>query len=170
MQRDRLQSFVGNGEKAVPTFSATEMQRRQDAIRAHMAQAGVDAALFTSYHNINYYSDFLYCQFGRRYGLLVDHQAMTSISAGIDGSQPWRRTFGGRNLTYTDWQKDNYFHAIRQLTGGVKRLGIEFDHVNIDLLNQLKSEFPHMEFVDIAQPAMQLRMVKSPEEIAHIEK
>jgi creatinase len=169
MQRERLQNYVGNGERVRPTFSDTEMARRLGAIRTHMAAAGVDAALFTSYHNINYYSDFLFCQFGRRYGLLVDHQISTSISAGIDGGQPWRRTFGGRNLTYTDWQKDNYFHAIRQLTGGVKRLGIEFDHVNIDLLDLLRSEFPGMEFVDIAQPAMRLRMIKSAEEIAHIE-
>ncbi|WP_420838901.1 aminopeptidase P family protein [Aliiroseovarius sediminis] len=146
------------------------MQRRLDAIRAYMKDANIDAALFTSYHCVNYYSDFLYCQFGRRYGFLVDHDIATSISAGIDGGQPWRRTFGGRNITYTDWQKDNYFHAIRQLAGGAKRLGIEFDHVNIDLLNLLKSEFPDMEFVDIAAPSMRLRMIKSAEEIAHIEK
>ncbi len=170
MQRERLQDYVGNGEKVTATFSAAEMQRRTDGIRAHMAKADIDAALFTSYHCINYYSDFLYCQFGRRYGFLIDHTVATSISAGIDGGQPWRRTFGGRNVTYTDWQKDNYFHAIRTLTGGVTRLGIEFDHVNIDTLNLLKSEFPDMEFVDIAAPSMRLRMIKSAEEVAHIEK
>jgi len=170
MQRERLQNYVGNGEPVQPTFSATEMQRRADLIRKVMAENGIDAALFTSYHCINYYSDFLFCYFGRRYGLLVDHNIMTSISAGIDGGQPWRRTFGGNNVTYTDWQKDNYFHAIRQLTGGVKRLGIEFDHITIDTLNLLKSEFPQMEFVDIAQHAMRQRMIKSAEEIAHIEK
>jgi creatinase len=167
MERERFQDYTKNGDKVVPTFSATEMQRRQDSIRAHMAAAGVDAALFTSYHNINYYGDFLFCYFGRRYGLVIDHTMATSISAGIDGGQPWRRTFGG-NVTYTDWQKDNYFHAVRKLTGGVKRLGIEFDHINIDTLNLLKSEFPGMEFVDIAAPAMRLRMIKSDEEIAHI--
>ena len=170
MERERLQNYVGNGDKAVPTFSDAEMQRRLDGIRGHMAKAGIDAALFTSYHCINYYSDFLFCYFGRRYGFLVDHNIATSISAGIDGGQPWRRTFGGKNVTYTDWQKDNYFHAIRGLTGGVKRLGIEFDHINIDTLNLLKSEFPHMEFVDIGAASMRLRMIKSPEEIAHITK
>jgi creatinase len=36
-----------------------------------MARTGVDSVLFTSYHNINYYSDFLYCSFGRFYGLVV---------------------------------------------------------------------------------------------------
>ncbi|MDO5703546.1 MAG: aminopeptidase P family protein [Paracoccus sp. (in: a-proteobacteria)] len=169
MERERLQNYVGNGQKAVPTFSAAEMQRRQDAVRAHMAGAGIDAALFTSYHNINYYADFLYCQFGRRYGLVIDHDKATTISAGIDGGQPWRRSFGG-NITYTDWQKDNYFHALRQLTGTARRIGIEFDHVNIDLLTLLRSEFPDVEFVDIAAPAMRLRMIKSPEEIAHITK
>jgi creatinase len=170
MERERLQNYVGNGEPVTPTFSATEMQRRADMLRKVMADNGIDAALFTSYHCINYYSDFLFCYFGRRYGLLVDHNIMTSISAGIDGGQPWRRTFGGKNVTYTDWQKDNYFHAIRQLTGGVKRLGIEFDHITIDTLNLLKSEFPNMEFVDIAQLSMRQRMIKSAEEIAHIEK
>ncbi len=167
MQRDRLVDFTDNGKKVQPTFSATEMTRRLAAIRGVMADSAIDAALFTSYHNVCYYSDFLYCQFGRRYGLFVDHETATSISAGIDGGQPWRRTFG-RNITYTDWQKDNYFHAIRQVIGGTKRLGIEFDHVNIDLLNLLRAEFPGVEFVDIAAPAMRLRMVKSAEEIAHI--
>ncbi|EKE45709.1 hypothetical protein OCGS_0181 [Oceaniovalibus guishaninsula JLT2003] len=167
MERERLQNYVGNGEKARPTFSAGEMQRRQDAIRGHMAEAGIDAALFTSYHNINYYADFVYCSFGRRYGLVIDQNNATSISAGIDGGQPWRRTFGG-NVTYTDWSKDNYFHAVRQLVGKARRIGIEFDFVNIELLNLLKSEFPRVEFVDIAAAAMRLRMIKSAEEIAHI--
>ena len=167
MERERLQDFSGNGSKVAGTFSAGEMQRRLTAIRSYMAQARIDAALFTSYHNINYYADFMYCQFGRRYGLLVDHDIVTSISAGIDGGQPWRRTFG-RNLTYTDWQKDNYFHAIAQVIGAARRVGIEFDQVSVDLLNLLQDAFPSVVFVDIAAPAMRLRMIKSAEEIAHI--
>ena len=169
MKRERLQDFTNNGEKVVPTFSTAEMTRRLNSIRSHMASKDIDAALFTSYHNICYYSDFMYCYFGRRYGLVVDHNKSTSISAGIDGGQPWRRTFGG-NITYTDWQKDNYFHAVRQLVSGVKRLGIEFDHINVDTMNSLKSEFPSIEFVDIAYSAQRLRMIKSAEEIEHITK
>lgn len=168
-QRERLQDFTNNGVKVQSTFSAQEMTRRLTAIRGYMAVNNIDAVLFTSYHNICYYSDFMYCYFGRRYGLVVDHNKSTSISAGIDGGQPWRRTFGG-NMTYTDWQKDNYFYAVRQLVGGVKRLGIEFDHINIDTLNLLQSEFPGIEFVDIAYSAQRLRMIKSAEEIEHITK
>ena len=167
MQRDRLQDFSGNGEKARQTFSEQEMKRRQTSIRKHMADAGIDAALFTSYQNINYYSDFLYCRFGRRYGLVLTADKATTISAGIDGGQPWRRTFGD-NVVYTDWQRDNYFHAVRGLIGDAGRVGIEFDEVDIDFLNLLKAEFPKVEFVDIAASAMRLRMIKSEEEIAHI--
>lgn len=167
MERERFQNFTNNGDKAKPTFSAAEMQRRHDAIRQHMAENSIDAALFTSYHCINYYSDFLYCYFGRRYGFVVTADKATSISAGIDGGQPWRRTFGD-NVTYTDWSRENYFHAVRKLVGSAGRIGIEFDHVNIDLLNLLKSEFPGVDFVDIAAPSMRLRMIKSAEEIAHI--
>ncbi|MEH6835325.1 MULTISPECIES: aminopeptidase P family protein [Falsihalocynthiibacter] len=167
MDREVFQDYTGNGPKAAPTFSAPEMQRRLTAIRTYMASENIDAALFTSYHNINYYADFLFCSFGRRYGLVVDHTTATSISAGIDGGQPWRRTFGN-NVTYTDWNKDNYFHAVDKLAGTANRVGIEFDHVNIELLRQLEAFFPEMEFVDISKPAMRLRMIKSAEEIAHI--
>ena len=105
------------------------MARRQNDVRTWMADNDVDAALFTSYHCINYYSGFLFCYFGRKYGLVVDQDDATTITSAIDGGQPWRRSHGD-NITYTDWRKDNYFRAVQQLTKGVKRVGIEFDHVS----------------------------------------
>ena len=59
---------IENGPKAEPTFSATEMSRRLERLRAHMAREEIDAVLFTSFHNINYFTDFMYCAFGRAYG------------------------------------------------------------------------------------------------------
>ena len=167
MQRDRTQNYTNNGVKVEPTFSVAEMQRRQDALQALLVGNEIGAALLTSYHNINYYADFLYCQFGRRYGLVVTADAVTSISAGIDGGQPWRRTVGA-NVTYTDWSRDNYYHAVRDLVGSARRIGLEFDHVSVEFLGQLQAAFPAVEFVDVAAPAMRLRMIKSAEEIAHI--
>ncbi len=167
MQRERFQDYTGNGDKAQGTFSDAEMQRRAHSMRQHMSEQDIDAILFSSYHNINYYSDFLYCQFGRRYGLVMTPDELTSISAGIDGGQPWRRT-AGSNLTYTDWSHDNYLQAVKRLLGQVRRVGLEFDHVNIDFLAELKAFFPQIEFVDVAAAAMRLRMIKSEEEIAHI--
>ena len=166
MERERLQQFR-NGDKAVPTFSAAEMQRRLGSLRRHMAEARLDAVLLTSYHNINYFADFLYCSFGRRYGLVVTDSKTVSISAGIDGGQPYRRTFGD-NIAYTDWRKDNFFHAVQQETVGCRRIGIELDHVSVDLHRLLKEALPGAELVDVGHATMWMRTIKSAEEIALI--
>ncbi|MFU0507165.1 aminopeptidase P family protein [Pseudaminobacter sp. NGMCC 1.201702] len=162
----RLQE-MHNGEKVVPTFSETEMKRRQDGLRRMLADLKLDAALVTSYHNINYFADFIYCSFARRYALIVTDTKATSISAGVDAGHPWRRTFGD-NITYTDWRKDNYFHALQRQLKGLKRVGIEFDHVTLESRALLQEAFPDVEFRDIGQPIMWMRTIKSPEEIAII--
>lgn len=162
----RLQK-MHNGEKAVATFSAAEMTRRQDGLRRILADLKLDAAVLTSYHNICYFSDFMFCYFGRRYAFVVTPQKAVSVSAGIDAGQPWRRTFGD-NITYTDWQRDNYFYTLQQTLPGVKRIGIEFDHVNLEFRKLLQDAFPSVEFVDIGAPTMWLRTIKSAEEIVLI--
>ena len=159
---------IKNGEKVTPTFSAQEYANRQAKLRAYMARHGIDAAVFTSYHNINYYSDFLYCAFGRHYGLVVTQDKVVTISANIDGGQPWRRTVGTENIVYTDWQRDNFFVAIQQALPRAGRVGIEFDHLNLLSRDKLASRYPDAEWVDIAAPCMRMRMIKSAEEHAII--
>ncbi|MDX1610000.1 MAG: aminopeptidase P family protein [Halofilum sp. (in: g-proteobacteria)] len=158
---------IENGQPVPGTFSDHEMQRRLDRLRAVMAERAVDAVLFTSYHNINYYSDFLYCAFGRNYGLVVTQEASTTISANIDGAQPWRRSFGD-NIVYTDWHRDNFFVAVRRLVRDGMRVGVEYDHINLENLRKLQGALPGSELVDISQAIMQQRMRKSAEEIEHI--
>ena len=143
------------------------MNRRLEALRRAMAENAIDAALFTSYHNINYFADFLYCSFGRFYGLVVTQSGSTSISANIDGGQPWRRTFG-ENLVYTDWQRDTFFSAVKKLLPDGITIGVEFDHLTLDNQRKLKEALPGARFVDISKIAMRQRMVKSDEEIALI--
>ena len=159
---------IKNGEKVTPTFSAQEYANRQATLRAYMAQNGIDAAVFTSYHTLNYYSDFLYCSFGRHYALVVTQDSAVTISANIDGGQPWRRSMGTENIVYTDWQRDNYFVAIQQALPKAGRIGIEFDHMNLLNRDKLGSRYPQAEFVDIAAPCMQMRLIKSAEEHAVI--
>ena len=152
-----------NGEKVKPTFSAREMNARLSKLRACMASNDVAAALFTSIHNINYYADFVYCSFGRSYGLVVTQDAHTTISANVDYGQPWRQSFGD-NVTYTDWQRDNFFVAVKELVADKGRVGIEFDHVTLRNRARLEAALPGVEFVDIADPCMRMRMIKSEEE------
>lgn len=156
-----------NGEKVSGPFSDSEMSRRQGALRDKMDLFELDACLLTSIHNIAYFSGFVYCAFGRRYGLVIDHDRCTSISAGIDGGQPFRMTYGS-NITYTDWQKDNYWHAVKSLTNGVTRLGVEADHLSVESVEMLRAALPDVKLIDIAQETMSMRTIKSQEEIDHI--
>lgn len=166
LEMERLKR-IPNGERVQPTFSAAEMERRQAGLRRILAELDLHAAILTSYHAICYYSDFLYTRFGRRYALVVTADSVTSVSANIDGGQPWRRTVGD-NLVYTDWRRDNYFHALQTLLPRATRIGIEFDHVDLDTRRLLGDAFPDATFLDVAAPSMRQRMVKSAEEIALI--
>ena len=156
-----------NGERVTPMFSPSEMERRLDAVRGLMGELDVEAVLFTSYHNINYYGDFLYCSFGRPYGLIVTPDGQTSVSANIDYGQPYRRTYGD-NIVYTDWQRDNYFRAVHELLPGVRRLGVEFDHMTLQVREKVERFLPGVELIDVSAGCMRQRMIKSREEIAVI--
>ena len=156
-----------NGEQVPGTLSKAEMAARVERLRACMNERGIDAVLFTSYHNINYYSDFLYCAFGRSYGLVVTGTDHTTISANIDGGQPWRRSVED-NVTYTDWQKDNYFAAVRKLIKDGSTVGVEYDHLTLQNFEKLKAALPASSFEDVGASTMRMRMIKSKEEIAHI--
>ena len=162
---------LNNGEKVTPTFSRTEMKRRNDNLRRILAEKDIDAVLFTSYHNINYYSDFLFTAFGRNYGLVVTQEQHVTVSANIDGGMPWRRSYDD-NIVYTDWQKDNFLYAVKKVlsdsNNNTRRLGIEGDHVTLETRQKIVDAFPNVELVDVAGVTMAQRMFKSAEEIEHI--
>ncbi|MBM9403101.1 M24 family metallopeptidase [Gluconacetobacter azotocaptans] len=51
---------------------------------------------------------------------------------------------------------------------GARRVGIEFDHVPLELLRLLEAAFPDVTFVDVAEATMWMRTIKSVEEHALI--
>ncbi|MBT4016295.1 MAG: M24 family metallopeptidase [Deltaproteobacteria bacterium] len=155
---------IQNGRKQTPIFSAAEMENRLAKLRTQMAVENIDAVIFTSIHNINYYNHFVYCSFGRPYGLVVTQDKLKSITANIDGGHPWRRGFG-ENVIFTDWEKDNYFKAMQQEVTNSGRVGIEYDHINLENLKKLQDALSDAELVDISKITMRQRMVKSAEEI-----
>ncbi|UUX49032.1 aminopeptidase P family protein [Nisaea acidiphila] len=156
-----------NGAKAPLPFSTAEYDRRLKGLRTLMDGLGVEAVLFTSMHNIAYYSGFLYCSFGRPFGCVVTRDKCTTVSANIDGGQPWRRSVD-ENVIYTDWQRNNFWRAVKELIGAAGKIGIEGDHLTLQARDTLAEVGGIKEIVDIAPAAMRQRMVKSPEEIALI--
>ncbi|MDH5797250.1 MAG: aminopeptidase P family protein [Paracoccaceae bacterium] len=156
-----------NGQKAILPFSSDEYEARLKGLRSLMKDAGVEAAVLTSMHNIAYYSGFLYCAFGRPYALVVTDTDSVTISAGIDAGQPWRRCHGD-NITYTDWKRDNYWRAIASVSGTGKAIGYEADHLTLLQSEKLNAFLRPSRTVDIAPATMQQRMRKSPAEISLI--
>ena len=133
-----------------------------------MEEQQIDAVVLTSYHNINYYTGFLFCYFGRKYAAVVTPDKCVTISAGIDGGQPWRRS-AYDNITYTDWHKGNFFYAVNHVLGSsVKKLGLEFDNVTLDNRAKFDALYPSCNMVDVGTPLMRHRMTKSKEEQAVI--
>jgi creatinase len=156
-----------NGEKAPLPFSQAEYASRLAKLRRIMGDAGVEAAVLTSMHNVAYYSGFLYCSFGRPYACVVTAERCVTVSANIDGGQPWRRSVG-ENVIYTDWTRDNYWRAVREIAGPVKSVGIEGDHLTLAQSAKLAEFLGAPRTIDIAPATMAQRIDKSAEEIALI--
>ena len=156
-----------NGSKAKLPFSDQEYKNRLNKIRETMSKKKVDMVILTSMHNIAYYTGFIYCSFGRPYGCVISEKKIVTISANIDASQPWRRS-NCDNLIYTDWKRDNFLRAIVSIIGREdppKNIGIEEDHLTLEMMSKVKSIFTFSTFKDVSKDLMNLRMIKSKEEI-----
>ena len=157
---NRPQSYrFHQGDRVLP-FADAEYEARLADLRAVMAVQEIEACVFTSMHNIAYYSGFLYCSFGRPYGLVVTLIESVTITAGIDAGQPWRCCYGD-NVTYTDWQRDNYWRTLLSVTGEGRVIGCEADHLTLVQSEKLNAFLKPKRGVDIASAAMQQRMMKS---------
>ena len=148
-------------------FTDKEYKSRLEKIRKVMSNSNIDMAVLTSMHNIAYYTGFIYCSFGRPYGCVITQKKIVTISANIDASQPWRRSHC-ENIIYTDWKRDNFLKAIVSIIGRdepPKIVGIENDHVTLDIKDKIGSILPFSVFKDISKELMMSRMIKSKEEI-----
>ena len=156
-----------NGKKVKLPFTEQEYKTRLKNLRIVMSNNNLDMIILTSMHNIAYYTGFIYCSFGRPYGCVITKNKVTTISANIDASQPWRRSVYD-NVIYTDWKRDNYLKAIVSIIGRdepPKNIGIENDHVTLDMKEKLISIFSFSKFSDVSKYLMDIRMIKSNEEI-----
>ena len=156
-----------NGDKAKLPFTEKEYQTRLNNLRNVMNKNNLDMIILSSMHNIAYYTGFIYCSFGRPYGCVITEKKTVTISANIDASQPWRRSHCD-NVIYTDWKKDNFLKAVVSIIGREdppKNIGIEEDHLTLEMMSKFKSIFTFSSFKDVSKYLMNLRMIKSKEEI-----
>ncbi len=156
-----------NGEKVKLPFTNQEYNNRVSNLRSIMDKKNLDIVILTSMHNVAYYTGFIYCSFGRTYACVITKKKITTISANIDASQPWRRSHCD-NIIYTDWKRDNYLKAILSIfekNNPPKNIGLEYDHITLDMKKKIGSIFESSVFYDVARDLMNQRMIKSKEEI-----
>ncbi len=156
-----------NGNKVKLPFSNEEYNQRVFKLRSVMEKNKIDMVFLTSMHNVAYYTGFIYCSFGRPYGCLITNDKIFTISANIDAGQPWRRSHCD-NVIYTDWKRDNFLKAIVSVIGRnepPKNIGLEYDHITLDIREKIGSIFSYSVFKDISKDLMKIRMIKSGEEI-----
>ena len=142
-----------NGSKVKLPFTDKEYKNRSNKLREEMSKNNLDMIILTSMHNIAYYTGFIYCSFGRPYGCVITNKKVVTISANIDANQPWRRS-AYDNVIYTDWKRDNFLKAIVSIIGRdkpPKNIGIEYDHVTLEVENKLKSIFSFSNFGDVSK-------------------
>jgi len=158
---------IKNGTKATLPFSDSEYKSRQEKLKQVMSKNNLDMIILTSMHNVAYYTGFVYCSFGRPYGCIITEKKTVTISANIDAGQPWRRS-ACDNIIYTDWKRDNFLKAIVAVIGKSntpKSIGIENDHVTLEMKEKLASLFVSSKMIDVSKDLMKLRMIKSNEEL-----
>ncbi|MDA9293675.1 aminopeptidase P family protein [Amylibacter sp.] len=158
-----------NGEKPPLQFSQAEYDMRLNGLREIMSVMGLEAVILTSMHCVSYYTGFTYCSFGRPYACIVTHNEAFTISAGIDGGQPARRS-ATKNIIYSDWKRDNFWRAVKSCIGNAKVLGIEGDHITIVQQSKLNDFLNPAKIIDIAPASMKQRMIKSNDELELIRK
>src|SRR5699024_10275566 len=123
---------------------------------------------YTTLFRSKYFSDFVPSPFGRTFAVVITPQGSTTVTPWVDGGMPWRTTYGD-NIVYSDWEKKNFFRAIDRVLADhritTSRLGIEFDGLKVEEYSSFQSWFEDGELVNMAEPIMLQRLLKSDEEV-----
>ena len=82
------------------------------------------------------------------------------VSHGEERTETTLPTRTGKKTTFFTWSINS--------PGEYKTIGLEFDHVNLVNFDKFKDALPKASLVDVGDPTMKMRMIKSGEEIAHI--
>ena len=155
-----------NGQQLDLTFSNAEFERRLTRVRELLSTHNLDAFVLTSMHNIKYFSDFVPSH-SVAFAVVITAR-IDNRYPWVDGGMPWRTTYGD-NIVYSDWEKKNFFRAIDRVLADHRitpsRLGIEFDGLKVEEYRSFQSWFEDVELVNMAEPIMLQRLLKSDEEV-----
>ena len=136
------------------------MVKRIENLRAKFDTLGVEAVLITSRANHRYFTKFDnedgYLLITRDRALAYEDFRYAEIAEKLLAP------------TYTIYQAFPFCDIVREL--GIKSIGIEGEHMSLNVYNMYKNMLPNVEFIDVSDAILSLRQVKDEWEIAQIRK
>ena len=149
-----------------------KLQERMIDFQNRLGDEKIDLALIEDADNIYYlsgYWGYLAMDFGRPTILIVPQSGSpTIITPGLEAEMARAMAWIEDIREWTDGVGGEWAAHLQDLLGGFKnkRIGILRHKTHPMILECLQSEFPGVPSVDISDTLADMRMVKSPEEIA----
>ncbi len=168
----------------MPVFTRAEMDRRHEALRRRMREAGLDAVLATSYPNFYYLSGAPVHPFGRPIACLVpaDGEPVT-ITSIIERGHMLLQTWIKDVRNYWDFNPTpaiedprpplvslthHLVQAVEDRGLARKRIGFEEGMLPVGHLTAFREALPGVDWAPATALVDRLRLVKSAEELAFI--
>jgi Xaa-Pro aminopeptidase len=152
------------------TFDVQEFASRIERVRKHLRGSGVDVALFDEIEAMTWLSGYGNSENRWRcVGVPAEAEPFFLIRA-LDAGPCRKRTWISDVPTFRDWEDP--FAVLRGTLAArgldAARIGLDYNSYGMPLarFKRLKAALPRADFVDIGPVAWELRLRKSPAEIA----
>lgn len=147
------------------------VNKRIERMREAMQRRGVDTAILMRPENVFYFSNFNPIIISHvPYFIITKDDAFLLVHC-IRHDHAVNEGAVDKVLCYGKWGATqaiamDALDAMREILGDAPMaIGVEGDYANMNFLNKLKTKLDVKEYVDVAQDAMDLRLIKDPHEI-----
>lgn len=174
--RSMIDAPVGEGEERVSSrtrlFSSEEYGARLRTVRAHMAARGVEVLLVDETEHLGYLAGW-HASGSMYHACLVpldDEPVM--VLRRLDEAAFLERTWLARSILFADTEDpiDVVVRTLARIGAATARLGVELDshYLTVQRYAALRAGLPGATFVDFAGVIRELRLRKSPQEVAYL--
>lgn len=140
------------------TLKYDEISKRIEKLQSYMRKEGVNSCLILQNVDLFYFSGTI-----QKAYLFVpdDDEPILFVQKNFDRAN---RESPIKNIVHIERPK--LISQIIKKQGNLKKIGLEFDVLPVNIYMQLKRIFPHSEFMDVSKQIKEIRMIKSPYEIS----